>query len=84
MPKEDDEFSFLDIDPYNLDEEWRDQPKLYGKWAKRLANARRDLEQAKANLELVEAELSIAIREDPSHYDIPKATDKAVEKVVLV
>lgn len=71
--------SCLEIDSLALDKEWVEQPSLYFKWARKLALARNSFDEAKAELELVQAELDSSIRESPSEYDIPKLTDKAVE-----
>lgn len=61
---------FFDFDKFNLDEEWVKQPALYHEYATKLANARADVEELKAALELKEAELYTDIRARPSHYDL--------------
>lgn len=74
----------LEIDPLRLDEEWVGQPKLYLHYAKELADARRDLDLAKNELELTRAELDADIRADPSQYEFDgKPTEKAIEACIL-
>ena len=79
----DGEFEFFDLDANRLDQEWLNQPKLYHEYATKLADARRDHEQAKANLKLVESEARLRIRKNPTQYDLPKATEGAIEEVVV-
>lgn len=74
---------FFLINEDELDREWVEQPRLYFRYAKKLALARRDLEQAKTNLEVVAADLSKKIRKDPGRFGIEKITDKTVESAVV-
>lgn len=74
--------SFLNIDQHNLDAEWLKQPALYFKWAKKAADARRAHEEAKSELDVVKAELSRAIREDPENYGLEKVTEGAVTAAI--
>jgi hypothetical protein len=53
------------IDPHRLPEEWIAQPRFYRQYADRLADARKDVEEAKAALDLADAELDRDIRSDP-------------------
>ena len=83
--KEKDGFDvILKIDKFNLDEEWIKQPNLFFKSARRLANARLAVDEAKAELNLTKAELESAIRTDPIGYDLGKVTEKSVEACVLM
>lgn len=83
MPKEEENLD-LSIDTDTLDEEWKEQPVLYGKHAEKVANARLNLDEAKSNLEVVKAELDKTIRESPEDYDIPKVTEAAVQATILL
>ncbi len=75
---DDEEEVFLDIDENVLDEEWIGQPRLYFKWARRLADARIVLDTSKSNLDIVKAELDIAIRSHPEQYGLTKITEAVV------
>lgn len=77
------EKSFLDIDINQLDVEWLKQPKLYERYAERLADAKRDLEIAKSELEVTRAELDQDIRDRPDAYDLGKVTEPAIANVIL-
>ena len=74
----------LEIDENRLDDECIGQPRLYYEWASRLADAKRDLEEAKAEAEVVKAETAKAIRSDPSQFDLAKVTENSVEETVVV
>lgn len=54
--------SVLDIDKFNLDEEWIGQPGLYFEWSEKLADARRSLDIAKSRADITAAETSTRIR----------------------
>jgi len=73
----------FDIDPNTLDKEWVNQPKLYGLHAIQLADARKEFEEAKANLEIVEAELDKKIRIAPEKYGLEKLTESAIKTCVV-
>lgn len=74
--------SILDIDKFRLSDEWTQQPRLCFEWGEKLANARADLEYAKSNLDIVDADLDAAIRRDPAEYDLEKVTEAAVKSLV--
>jgi hypothetical protein len=74
MPSERRDPDFFEIDKNNLDRECVRQPKLYHKYAMQLVHRRRDLEQAKARLEIVSAETGQKVRR--------RAPDKLTEKMV--
>jgi acyl-CoA reductase-like NAD-dependent aldehyde dehydrogenase len=73
----------LDIDKMALDEEWVEQPKLYFRYAKALAEQRDGLDEMKAELELTKAEVESDVRENPDKHNLPKVTEKAVENAVI-
>ena len=81
---------FVHIDESRLDEEWLRQPDLYFKYASQLADAKQRLDQAKAELDLVEAECNKDIRERPEHYGVDRSrntgapTEDAVKKAVVI
>jgi hypothetical protein len=74
---------FFQIDPNALDREWVQQPALYHKYAVRLANARRDAEQAETLIDVVYAELDAAIRANPEKYGVAKITEPSVKAAIL-
>ncbi len=73
----------ISIDEMSLDREWTDQPRMYFRYAVKLADARRELDQANANLDLTKAELDTAIRSDPEKFGLAKVTESALEAVIL-
>jgi hypothetical protein len=78
------EDNFIDINEHELDREWVEQPKLYYKWAKKLADKRLYLDEAKANFDLVKADLDARIRADPDEFDLgEKVTEASVQACIL-
>lgn len=73
-----DDFSFFEIDEHNLVKEWVKQPSLYFIWAQKLADAKLEQDEAKANLDVIKAEASRAIRDDPGDYGFDKVTEAIV------
>ena len=73
----------ISVDQNDLDHEWVAQPKNYFRYAAELADARRDQDQAKAELDLVQAELDQAVRSDPEKFGLSKATEASIKAVVL-
>jgi len=60
--------NILDIDKFNLDTEWIEQPKLYMRYVEKTADAREELDILKDQLSVARAELSLAIRKSPVKY----------------
>lgn len=73
----------ISVDENALDREWVGQPRLFFRYAAKLADARRDSEQAKTEVELVKAELELAIRSSPEKFELAKITEAAVTATVL-
>ncbi len=75
--------SVIDIDQDDLVEEWKNQPRLYLEWSSKLADARKKLEEAKATIDVVTAELDDRIRTSPDKYDLEKVTENSVKACIL-
>jgi hypothetical protein len=75
--------SFMDIDQNRLDESWLDQPKLYLKYATKLADAKLDYDEAKARLDVTKAEIELKVREDPEKFAVKKVTEAVIESTVV-
>lgn len=73
----------LEINEFELDKEWIKQPATYHKYATKLAEAKYRLEEAKAQTELVKAELSSEIRNNPNEYGLAKITESVVASTIL-
>ena len=74
---------FLDMDLNCLDEMWLEQPRLYHKYAKKLATAKQKFEEDKAELELCKAELDRDIRSNPSEFSLEKITENVVSNTII-
>lgn len=74
----------FEIDLERLDQEWVSQPKLYHKYALKSADADDKVTRAKANLDLVEAEVALLIRSKPEKFGLKKGTDKEVNAAITV
>lgn len=76
--------SLIEIDEFALDREWLRQPKLVMQYALKLADARKAAAEAKAAVDIAEAELELDIRNRPEEYDLKKVTEAAIKATVLV
>jgi hypothetical protein len=74
----------FDLNKDRLDEEWLSQSRLYYENAVKLTEARADYDAAKADREVIAAELSQDIRKGPSHYGLEKVTEASVTDVILL
>ena len=72
------------IDENALDLEWRKHPKLYYKYACMAADARKEWEEAKNNLKVVEAEVSLDVRKNPGAYGLDKVTEGTISATVTI
>ena len=70
------------IDPEALDKECVNLPNQYRRWAFLSAEAKRDIAEAKAALDVVEADLALKIREKPSNYGLDKVTEAALKNII--
>lgn len=75
--------SLVEIDEYNLDKEFYEQPKLMRRYAFKVADLRLIVAERKAAVDLVKAELELAIRAEPENYGVKKVTEKLVEAVII-
>lgn len=71
------------IDETALDVEWLDQPMLMLKYARIAADAKKELDLAKENLELVKADLDKEIRKHPDDFDIVKITEPLLLNAII-
>ena len=74
---------FLEMDLNCLDEMWLEQPRLYHRYAKKLATAKQKLEEDKAELELCKAELDRDIRSNPANFNLEKITENVVSNTII-
>lgn len=73
----------MEPDRNRLDEEWSIQPRLRVLCGDLLAEARKELSEAKLDLEVTEADLDLAIRSDPSKYGLAKATEGSIRSALV-
>lgn len=70
--------SVVGIDTDELDREWTNQPRLAHRYAALTADAIKEVEEAKANLELVRADLAQQYRSAEG-----KKTEKSIEEQII-
>lgn len=75
--------SDFSIDELNLDKECIRQPELYYTWAKRLADAKQMLDEARADESVAVAETNKKIRSNPAKYDLPEKPTEASINVTV-
>jgi hypothetical protein len=76
--------SITEIDKDNLDKECISLPSNYRRFAFLSAEAKRDMLEAKAYLEVISAQLSLRIRSHPGKFGIEKITESIVSATILV
>ena len=74
----------LDIDPLRLYDELIGQPSQRGQFGELHADAQKDLDDAKANLSVAQAEADRDIRECPSDYGIDKLSEARISAAVTL
>jgi hypothetical protein len=74
----------LKIDKLHLDKEWNDQPQLMEEISSNLALAIRIRDEKANELEQIEADISLSIRESPRDYNIVNATEGAVRAAIIL
>jgi|SRR5581483_5799095 len=72
----------LNIDEHHLDRECLSLPSLIMQAASLAAEKKRDVEELKSELDVVEAELGRKVRDTPGKYGLEKVTETAVKEVV--
>ena len=73
----------VQIDENNLDKECIRLPSDYLKWAWWSADLKRDADEAKARLAVVQADLSNKVRSSPGDYGLDKVTEAGISAVIL-
>lgn len=81
--EQDPDESILEIDEERLDYEWIRQGKIFYRYALAVAKCRAELDTTKANFDLVQAELSSDIRNDPESHHLTKVTEGAIQEAML-
>lgn len=78
--------SLVDIDPNALDQEWLSQPRKVMRYSTLLADAKNELAEAKAELDVVAAEVDKHVRLCPSDFGMEKLklTEAIVSNTVLL
>jgi len=73
----------FEVDIHALETEWVNQPKFFMRYALMAAEARRDHEEAKNRVKILEAELSLDVRRDPAKYGLSKTTEDSIKATVI-
>lgn len=75
--------SVVAIDESRLDQEWLEQPELITKYGDLESQARYDHSYAKAQFELVQADLMIRVRSNPSKFNLPNSPPMALVEAAV-
>jgi hypothetical protein len=73
----------ITVDRHKLDEQLEAIPGDVLSWSRQAAMQVEALQRAENNLKLVEARLSIAIRQNPLNYGFAKVTEDLVKAIIL-
>ena len=74
--------SDVSIDESALDVEWLQQAELTMKYCQLEAKAEREYEDAKENLDIVEAKLDEKIRSNPDKFNLQKSTEGEINNTI--
>lgn len=74
----------LDVDPLNLETDWRTHAQMVYNVGAAVAEAQFIYDTSKKDSERVAASMSNDMRKNPCFYGIDKVTDKAIESSLLV
>lgn len=74
----------ISIDDSALDVEWLQQASLTIKYCQIEAQARKAVDDAKARLDVVQAELDLDIRSNPEKHGLTKVTESAIKNAILL
>ena len=71
------------IDESALDVEWLNQPGLFMKYSRHLAETRKILDETKQKLDVTRAEVDKAIRKNPEACGIIKVTEGSIQSAII-
>ena len=74
----------FEINQYALDEEWIRQTRLVYRYGQNLAEAKRDLDVLKAEMDLVDSEMDAEVRRRPSDFGIDKVTERSIQSAIVM
>lgn len=72
------------IDSDALDLEWLQQPELMRKYAKHMAETKKELDDAKERLDVGKAKIETNIRANPDSFNLAKPTESAIQSALLL
>jgi hypothetical protein len=84
MPQPREEESVVQIDELALDKECIRLPSDYLKYAHRAAECKCDMDELKAELDVVEADLTRMVRKNPAKYGMGKVTETGIKSAVIL
>ena len=73
----------LIVDLNNLELECSQQPRLFIRFARIVADQQDQADQLERQMKVLEAELDLEIRSNPKEYSIEKITEKAITATIL-
>jgi len=82
LKPETDTSDLFDLSLFRLDQHWLEQPAMVADYGRQHADARDEMDRAKANLDVTRAEALKDISANPDEHGIVKTTDKAVAAAV--
>ena len=84
MSNDDPDISILQINDLELDRECVHLPSQYGRAAFNSAETGRDIDELKAELDVVEAEKAVSIRKDPERFGLEKLTEGVIKELIIM
>ena len=71
------------IEESALDIEWLNQPSLFLKYARQLAQSEKYMDESKENLDLCKAKIDFEIRENPEEFYLGKLTEPLILNTII-
>ena len=84
MGKKEEAESIVQIDEHHLDRECIELPTQYLRWAHETAEAKRGVDEAKAYLDVCQAEMAMAIRKNPGKFGMEKVTETSITAMTSI
>lgn len=74
----------MEIDIHRLHLEWQKQPRMYHEYAEKLSKADTEVDRLKGAMELVEAQMFMAVKDEPTRFGLKKVPSDKIAEIYAV
>lgn len=75
--------SVVDVDENDLEREWVQQARLCESHVHLLASVKKELAEAEAEMEVIDAEIKDHVRKHPDEYNLDKVTENSIRETLV-